>query len=146
MSVSVATDRRIDALVYSLTIVMILGFIGMMANVPFLIFLALPAIIAVLLYLSVSDIPDTTRRRTIMGTLHTFNVISVALWVIALLTLDNTDQWLAGLPASTAVLFLFGWPFYSIVGGVMYAYIASISGILKLQEEHSEGEPEVVES
>ena len=74
------------------------------------------------------------------GVLHLFNVLSVSLWIIALITLDNTSQWLAGLPPSTAVLFLIGWPFYAITGGLMYAYISSIGGILSKQEAELENE------
>lgn len=133
-------QKYIDKLVYAFGTVMVLGFIGMMADIPVIMFLAVPASMGILLYLSVSDIPDPRRKGMVYGILHVFNLVSVALWVTALVTLDNTSQWLGGLPPSTAVLFLIGWPFYTIVGGIMYAYISSVGGILRKQEAEVENE------
>lgn len=134
------TQKHIDRLVVIFGAALLIGLISTLIANKFLMFLTVPVCAGTLLYLSVTDLPNQNRKRTAYTVLHIFNVISLAIWFTAWIFIDYTDQWIAGLPISSAILFVFGWPFYAITSGLMYAYIARIGGILQRQEaEDTEG-------
>src|SRR5699024_10459633 len=127
-----------DRLVYSYTSTLLLALIGMFFDIAILTILAVPVIFALLLYLSISDLPSKAGKPRAMWAIHIFNIVSFGLWTIVFVGLQSETQWLAGLPISTAVVYFFIWPYYSIVGGLVYAYVAEVGGILKNQQQLDE--------
>lgn len=133
-------QKSIDALVFALTAIFVIAFVGMMADIPALIILAVPTIFALLLYMAVGDLPDRTRRSRIYWLIHVFNAVSLALWLVILFGLNDVSQWWGGLPISTAFLYFVCWPFYTLAGGLLYAYISKAGGVLREHQESVEAE------
>jgi|SRR5690625_2788553 len=131
-------QTTIDRIVYSYTSTLLLALIGMFFDIALLTVLSVPVIFALLLYLSVSDLPSEDGKTRAMWAIHAFNIVSFGLWIVVFAGLQSEAQWLAGLPISTAIVYFFIWPYYSIFGGLLYAYVAEIGGILKSQQQLEE--------
>lgn len=127
-------QKKIDFFVLTFTALLGLAFVGMAVNVPWMIILATPLMVAQLLYLSVSDAPAGAGRTRALMILHGFNVISLAMWIVVLWGLGSGHV-LWSLPISTAVIGYFAWPFYMVFGGVMYAVISKMTGVSTALEE-----------
>lgn len=131
-----SSSRRSDILVLGFTGLLVVAFLGMAANIPALMFLTTPLMVAVLLHMSVSDAPATEGRRRALTLVHAYNVVSLVFWVVALWGLGS-DHTLWGLPISTAVIVYLAWPFYTIISGLMYAATSRLTGIAQLHEQYA---------
>jgi hypothetical protein len=130
----IVNNKRADMLVLSFAALLFLGLIGMLFDLVAVMFLIAPAMTAALLYLSVSDLSESTGYKKSLTIIHVFNIVSLVGWVIAWLGLNtNTIFW--GLPLSSGVIIYFLWPYYAIVGSLIYAYISKANGIVRAQAD-----------
>lgn len=128
-----SNQRYIDLLVLAVGGTLLMALIAMLANSPALM-LVIPLCVAVFLYLSVSGLPDPLRRRTIYAVIHSFNAVSVLIWIATLALLNEPEPLFWGLPPATAILVYIGWPFFTLVSGLMYAYVSKLAGLLREED------------
>ncbi|WP_134321998.1 hypothetical protein [Cumulibacter soli] len=113
---------RIDRLVVSFTTLMLLSMVGMMINSAALIIIPVPLMVALLMLLAVLRPGNRWPVRSVFVTQGIFHLISLALWIVALVAIDSEQITIAGLPTSTGVLVVIAWPFYTVVTGLLYAF------------------------
>ena len=129
-------QRRIDILVIALTALIAISSIAMFIDSAVLLFIIAPITMAVLLYLSVVEVPKGAGKTQALVALHIFNMIHAFLWVGMLVMLPLKEATFGGLPPSTGLMIYILWPFSAIAGSLLYAYVSKKTGLVaRLERE-----------
>ncbi|PXY25183.1 hypothetical protein BAY59_24495 [Prauserella coralliicola] len=134
-------QRRIEVLVAILTVLVIISLIGMFLDSSAIMFLAAPVIVAVLLYLSVAEVPAGPDRTAAAAAIHVFNLAHAAVWVGILVTLQVHEATFWGLPPASGLLVYVFWPFSAVAASLLYAYVSKRTGLIDRLEQSETGEP-----
>lgn len=123
-----AGQARIDQIILTFAVILVAALIGMLANVPTLIILSVPFILAVLMFMSVLDRHNGWPDRATITVLLIFHGISLALWSTALIGLGSKNITLGGMTTSAGIITLVAWPFYALFSGPLYAFCCDRMG------------------
>lgn len=122
-------QSRVDRFVAVFTVLVAVALAGMLTGAAWLVILPVPLLALVLALLASlgprNRWPDGGSLAVIGG----FHTVSVAVWVVALVTMYDPTPVLGGMPLSSGLLFFVAWPWYAVVAGVVYAVCAGRSGI-----------------
>lgn len=115
-----ARDGRVDGLVTCIAAASAIVLLGMLADLPGLIFCMAPVLVGLFMYLSSHKNGATSKKVTWVITAYT--VVLLALF--ALMYFGQTgSSTLGGLPLSMGVLLYIAWPFSAISAGLLYAWV-----------------------
>lgn len=130
-----SSDGRVDGPVALIAVASTVILIGMLANIPLLIFCIAPVIIGLLLFLSITKRGKAPVKITIAIAIYT--IVLVVLFAVMFFGQASSHTF-GGLPFSTAVLLYIAWPFTSISAGLLYSwvYVSWLSPEHDLVDEH----------
>lgn len=117
-------QQRIDRFILAFTVLLIVCMVGLISNNLTLIIVPLPVMLAVLMLLGSLDINGRWPSQGSLMLIIAFNVLSVALWVIALVSVGSAGTTLAGIPLEVGILVVVAWPVYTAMSGPLYAIFA----------------------
>lgn len=115
-----ASDRKMNLTIAIITGCMLLMLVGMLFDVPGLIFYPVPALF--LIFLLMGGINLEGRLSKVLPGLISYAVIFGGLFIAMGLLQDDTTLVL-GLPISTAILVYLIWPFTTLTSGALYAWV-----------------------
>jgi len=113
-------DGRIDGLVAAIAIASAIVLVGMVVDLPALIFCMAPVLVGLFMYLSSHKNGATSKKVTTVITIYTL----VLLVLFALMYgLQDGSGTFGGLPISMGILIYVAWPFSAISAGLLYAWV-----------------------
>lgn len=113
-------DGRVDGLVACIAAAAAIVLVGMLADLPALIFCVAPVLVGLFMYLSSHKNGETSKKVTLVITAYTIVLLVLfALMYIA----QSSDSTFGGLPVSMGILLYVAWPFSAVSAGVLYAWV-----------------------
>ncbi|SMY01090.1 hypothetical protein [Brevibacterium aurantiacum] len=113
-------DGRIDGLVACIAIASAVVLVGMLVDIPGLIFCMVPVLVGLFMYLSSHKNGETSKKVTWVIISYTF----VMLVLFALMYFGQSGSGtFGGLPISMGILLYIAWPFSAISAGLLYAWV-----------------------
>lgn len=113
-------DGRIDGLVASIAIASAVVLVGMVVDLPALIFCMAPVLVGLFMYLSSHKDGATSKKVTTVITVYT--LVLLVLFVLMYGLQDGSGTF-GGLPISMGILIYIAWPFSAISAGLLYAWV-----------------------
>lgn len=128
-----ATDgqSRVDRFVAAFSVLVATALAGMLTGIAWLVIVPIPLLALVLALLAALGPENRWPDRGSLVLLAGFHMVSVALWMTALVTMHDLTPVLGGMPLSTGLLTLVAWPWYALVAGLVYAVCAGRAGIVE---------------
>lgn len=114
------SDRRMNLTIAAIAICLVLMLVGMLFDVPGLIFYPVPALF--LIFLLMGGINLEGQLRKVVPGLIRYAVIFGGLF-IAMVAFRDDATLILGLPISSAILMYLIWPFTTLTSGVLYAWV-----------------------
>lgn len=118
--VAQGSERRMNQAIAVIAICMLSMLVGMLFDVPGLIFYPVPALF--LIFLLMGGVNLEGRLGKVLPGLIAYAVIFGGLF-IAMGILQNDTTLVFGLPVSTAILVYLIWPFTTLTSGALYAWV-----------------------
>ena len=113
-------DGRVDGLVACIAVASAIVLVGMLADLPALIFCVTPVLVGLFMYLSSHKDGVTSKKVTLVITAYTI----VLLVLFALMYIfQNGVGTFGGLPISMGILLYVAWPFSAVSAGLLYAWV-----------------------
>ena len=114
------SDGRIDGLVATIAAASAIVLVGMIADLPVLIFCMAPVLVGLFMYLSSHKDGATSKKVTWVIIAYTI----VLLILFALMYFwQNGPGTFGGLPVSMGILLYVAWPFSAVSAGLLYAWV-----------------------
>lgn len=114
------SDRRMDLTIGAIAACMLLMLIGMLFDVPGLIFYPVPVLFTIFLLLGGINLEGQLRK--VVPGLVAYAVIFGSLFVL-MVALRDDPTLILGLPISSAILVYIIWPFTTLTSGALYAWV-----------------------
>lgn len=114
------SDRRMNQAITVIAISMALMLVGMLFDIPGLIFYPVPVLF--LIFLLMGGVNLEGQLKKVLPGLVTYAVIFGGLF-IAMVVLQDDTSLVLGLPISTAILVYLIWPFTTLTSGALYAWV-----------------------
>lgn len=117
---NVVSDRRMNQIIGAIALCMVLMLIGMLFDIPALIFYPVPVLFLIFLLLGGINLEGQLRK--VVPGLIVYAGVFGGLF-IAMVALRDDATLVLGLPVSTAILVYLIWPFTTLTSGVLYAWV-----------------------
>ena len=113
-------DGRVDGLVACIAIASAVVLVGMLVDIPGLIFCILPVLVGLFMYLSSHKNGATSKKVT--WVIIAYTIVMVVMFALMYFG-QSSSRTFGSLPVSMGILLYIAWPFSAISAGLLYAWV-----------------------